>query len=87
MIRVIGLKRLSAEGFVPADKLTLLRDNPSVKLEIQTADGVTIERTGQIVFVSSEVDPVNNEISFRVEFDNPNRDVLPGMRLRLRVYS
>ncbi len=69
---------------VSAEKALSLKG--SLVLEI-FANGATIERTGQVVFISSEIDPVNNEVKFRVEFDNPDQDVLPGMRLRLRARS
>jgi multidrug efflux pump subunit AcrA (membrane-fusion protein) len=87
VIRVIGLKRLSAEGFVPAAKVKLLRNRSDVNLEIRTSDGKTIKRTGQIDFISPEIDPVNNEVSFRVLFENSDQVVLPGMRLLMRIGS
>jgi multidrug efflux pump subunit AcrA (membrane-fusion protein) len=86
ILRVIRLDRLKADGYIAAGQAAQLRDNPEVMLEIDSADG-RIQRAGQIVFVSSEIDPVNNEIKFRVEFENPDSDVLPGMRLRLRTRS
>ncbi len=84
--RVIRVNRLRAEGFVPLSKLQGLRDNRDVTLSIATGqeDSSTIERDGRIVFIHPEVDPVNGEVAFWVEFDNPNVDVLPGMRLSLK---
>lgn len=87
IMRVIRLNRLSAEGFVSASELPQLRRHNEVALEIQVADGRSIKRKGQIVFISSEIDPVNNEVKFRIEFDNPEHDVLPGMRLRMSLGS
>lgn len=84
VIRVIRLDRLCVEGFVSAEKSKLLTGE--LMLQIFTNEA-TITRKGQIVFISSEIDPVNNEVKFRVEFANPDRDVLPGMRLRLRAGS
>ena len=43
-----------------------------------------IRREGRIVFISPEIDPVNEEVRFWVEFDNSTLDVLPGMRLSLK---
>ncbi len=84
VIRVIRLNRLRAEGFVSSDRLALLRKDQKVDLRIRASEDRLIEREGEIVFVSPEIDPVNNEVRFWVEFDNPQRDVLPGMRLSLR---
>ncbi len=64
-----------------------LRQNRSVHLTIQMGADSTVEREGQIVFISPEIDPVNKEVRFWVEFDNPKLDVLPGMRLSLRSKS
>lgn len=54
-----------------------------VDLDIDLGNGSTIDRIGEITYVGSEIDPVNNEVRFWVEFDNPGHEVLPGMRLRL----
>lgn len=84
VIRVIRLDRLCVEGFISAEKAMSLKGNLTLQI---FANGTTIERAGQVVFISSEIDPVNNEVKFRVEFDNSEQDVLPGMRLRLRAGS
>ena len=36
-----------------------------------------------MVFISPEIDPVNHEVRFWVEFDNSDGDVLPGLRALL----
>ncbi len=84
--RVIRVNRLRAEGFVPLSKLQRLRNNRDVTLSIVTGseDHSSIERDGKIVFINPEVDVVNGEVAFWVEFENPNVDVLPGMRLGLK---
>ncbi len=79
--RVIRLDRLRAEGFANADQIQILREHSSVTLSIRIQSESVITREGEVVFVSPEIDPVNNETKFWVEFDNPKRDVLPGMRL------
>lgn len=86
VVRVIRLNRLRAEGFVTADKIAHLRENRTVVLSIDVGDAI-VERAGQIVFISPEIDPVNREVRFWVEFENPKLDVLPGMRLSLRSES
>ncbi|TWU54576.1 Multidrug resistance protein MdtE precursor [Rubripirellula tenax] len=85
--RVIRLDRLRAEGFASFDQLSELRKKPRVDLIIEIGNGEQVERTGTVVFVSPEIDPVNNEVKFWIEFDNPAMDVLPGMRLSARRKS
>ncbi|MGB7324011.1 MAG: HlyD family efflux transporter periplasmic adaptor subunit [Rubripirellula sp.] len=79
--RVIRLDRLRAEGYASADQIHDLRNRPEVTLTIRIRNDDVITRTGEVVFVSPEIDPVNNEAKFWIEFDNPDRDVLPGMHL------
>lgn len=82
IVRVVRLDRLRAEGFADATQIQKLKNNRSVTL-IARQDGTTKTRAGTIVFISPEIDPVNNEVRFWVEFDNPNLDFLPGMRVQL----
>ncbi len=79
--RVIRLNRLRAEGFASLDRLKELKNANQVQLTIHTGGGDSITRAGEIVFVSPEVNPVNREVAFWVEFENTQTDVLPGMRL------
>lgn len=83
VVRVIRLDRLRAEGFIDASALPGLRPRQPVTLMIEIPGQPPAQRSGEITFVGSEIDPVNNEVRVWVEFDNPAGDVLPGMRLRM----
>ncbi len=83
--RVLRLNRLRAEGFIELAKFPWLRDNHSVTLSIRTGPATQLTRAGEIVFISPEIDPVNDEVRFWVEFENPTGDVLPGMRLSVEA--
>jgi multidrug efflux pump subunit AcrA (membrane-fusion protein) len=85
IVRVIRLDRLRAEGFVGLDQLSSLRLIDSVQVSVRVDPETTVERTGKIVFISPEIDPVNNEIGFWVEFDNVDGVVLPGMRVTVET--
>ena len=87
VVRVIRLDRLRAEGFIESALIQSIRNNRRVHLTIQLGANSFVQREGEIVFISPEIDPVNNEVRFWVEFDNPKLDVLPGMRLSLRSKS
>ncbi|MGI9470731.1 MAG: HlyD family secretion protein [Rubripirellula sp.] len=85
VIRVIRLNRLRAEGFLEADKIGSLRSEQPVALTIQRGVQGVIEREGVIAFISPEIDPINGQVRIWVEFDNPDLEILPGMRLSLRL--
>ena len=85
LIRIVRLDRLRAEGFVSADKIDEIRGAKNVDLTIHQAGGEDINREGEVVFVSPEIDSVNDEVRFWVEFDNRKQDVLPGMRLSVSL--
>ena len=87
VVRVVRMNRLRAEGFVSAEKMDMLRGNRAVSLVAHAGDANTITRSGRIVFISPEIDPVNNEARFWVEFENPSLDILPGMRVSVEVTS
>jgi hypothetical protein len=83
VLRVIHLDRLRVEGFVPFSQLAKLRSLKSVTLTIHVSPTESIQRIGEVTFIHPELDPVNQQIGFWVEFENSQRDVLPGMYLDL----
>ena len=85
VFRLVRLDRLRAEGFVDTKWLNVLRKCEEVELTIHVSGDEDLRRDGEIVFVSPEIDSVNDEARFWVEFDNADRDVLPGMRLSLTL--
>ena len=87
VLRIVRLDRLRAEGFASADWLQQLKTASEAELAIHVSGRDDLHRTGQIVFVSPEIDSVNNEVRFWVEFDNTDRDVLPGMRLSMSLQA
>lgn len=87
IVRVVGLNRLQAEGFIPTRLVKKLRELESVTLVQQTADGQSTTKIGKVAFISPEADPVNDEVVFWVEFDNADQAILPGMRVRMTSES
>ncbi|EMI19501.1 secretion protein HlyD family protein [Rhodopirellula maiorica SM1] len=85
VVRLVGLRRLRAEGYVDATLRTRLLTIDSPTLFLHDSDGNVIERTGDIVFVSPEIDPVNQQVRLTVEFENLDDAVLPGMRMTMRL--
>lgn len=88
ILELVRLDRLRAQGFVKQELAAKLRSLPKISVEREDDDGDAGDAQsllGEIVFVMPEVDPVNGEVEFWVEFENPSKDVLPGMRLTIQV--
>ncbi len=81
--RMIDLKTLRAEGFLPADQAFENLVGRPVRIYLGTANSgksiVGNSIVGKVTFVSSEIDPVNMQVRFRAEFDNSEMNARPGM--------
>jgi multidrug resistance efflux pump len=84
VIELLRLDRLRAEGYVAKDLAAKLKPSMEVSLTI-VGDTELSRRAGTVVFINPEVDPVNGEVQFWIEFDNAEKDVLPGMRMSAHV--
>lgn len=56
----------------------------SAKVELVLEDGSIYPQAGKIFFTDMSVDPGTGAVSLRAQFPNPNRDLLPGMFVRVR---
>ncbi|MEZ6122402.1 MAG: HlyD family efflux transporter periplasmic adaptor subunit [Planctomycetaceae bacterium] len=81
--RLIDLKTLRADGFLPAPRATQDLVGKLVRIRLNSAEARTVE--GKITFVSPEIDPVNNEVRIRAEFDNSHMSARPGMTGQLVI--
>ena len=61
-----------------------LRHAESAKVEMLLEDGSVYQQAGRIFFSDMAVDPATGAVSLRAEFPNPQRELLPGMFVRLR---
>lgn len=71
--REIAAGRLDAP---PADK---------AKVELVFDDGSVHEQPGTLLFSSATVDSTTGQVTLRAEFPNPDRDLLPGLYVRVRI--
>ena len=55
------------------------------KLTLVTEDGKTYPHTGQLLFSEATVDPNSSSVILRAQFPNPERVLLPGMYVRVRL--
>lgn len=85
VVRVVGLERLRAEGFVDVRHAQLLRTELPARFTVQTAEGRSKDHAGRVTFVGQEVDPVNGQILVWVEIDNSNGELKAGLPGRLTI--
>lgn len=63
-------------------------DAPSedkARVELIFSDGSVHEKLGKLLFSSATVDSTTGQVTLRAEFANPNRDLLPGLYVRVRI--
>src|SRR6478609_1593960 len=59
VVRIVRLDRLKAEGFLPVKFAGLELVGSKVKLRVTTGGDQPLEATGQVVFITPEIDPLN----------------------------
>ncbi|MEO8031468.1 MAG: efflux RND transporter periplasmic adaptor subunit [Gemmatimonadota bacterium] len=62
-----------------------LQPGGTVKIEAVLPDGSTLPRTGRINFIDPVVDASTGTQHFRAEFTNPDRLLVPGQFIRVRL--
>lgn len=61
-----------------------LQRSKSAQVELVLEDGSLYDKPGRLFFTDMAVDPGTGSVSLRAEFPNPNRELLPGMFVRIR---
>lgn len=82
VVRIVRLDRLQAEGFFDFRQARGLEGR---RVTLRTDDGFPEPYSGQIVFVSPEVDPVNRQVRVLAEIENPEGTLQPGMHGTIRI--
>ena len=85
VLRLIQLDRLRVEGFVSADQAVLMA--PGQRVRIVFPGNLVEPVSGEISFVSPEVEPVNQQVRIWAEFDNPEKRIRPGLVTTMEVES
>ncbi len=75
----VRLMRAQAEGFVT------LAEGKKAKVEIIRADGTPYPHPGALDFSAYSVDPTTGSVAFRGVVPNPDRELLPGMYVNVRL--
>lgn len=83
--RIIGLKRLRAEGYVSATHAEILRNAKNLSVVVTQPDGKTLSRERVRQFVGPEMDAVTGEVRVWIEFDNRGGEIYPGSKATIEV--
>jgi len=85
VMRIVRMDRLRIEGFVDAAHLGSELNGLPANIIARLPNNSTAKFTGEVVFVSPEIDPVNNQVRVWVEVDNPQMQLRPGMRVTMTI--
>jgi membrane fusion protein (multidrug efflux system) len=77
-------QRLRIASEAASGRLKLPPDG-SLSVEVVLADGTTYEHKGRVNFSDARVDTTTGTIDARAEFRNPDRTLMPGQFVRVRV--
>lgn len=86
VVRIIRLQKLRAEGFASADQLTPDSIDRGVTLTVERPGQPAEKFAGKLVFISPEIDPVNNQVRFWAEVDNAQLKLRPGQSGALVIH-
>ena len=87
VMRIVRMDRLRIEGFVDAAHLGEELSGLAASITARLPKNPTATFTGEVVFVSPEIDPVNNQVRVWVEVDNPKMQLRPGMRVTMTIMT
>lgn len=87
VVRVIRMHKLRAEGFVAADRLPREATGREVTLTVERPGQSSLQLPGRLAYISPEIDPVNNQVRFWAEVDNPQLKLQPGQGGSLLIHA
>ena len=85
VVRILRMDRLRVEGFVDSSRVEDFPVGSSVELDVETDEETPTMFPGKLVYVSPEVDPVNNQVRVWAEIDNPEMRLKPGMSATMLI--
>ncbi len=88
VMRIVRLDRLKVEGFVDSRAITSSLRGAAVRVLVSLSDDekpVTVK--GRVVFISSEIDPVNAQVRVWAEVENPDLRLRPGLPAEMVIDS
>lgn len=85
VMRLVRIDLLRAEGFLDARNLAIVSPGCRALLRVDLPHRPAAEFSGEVVFVSPEIDPVNGQVRFWAEIDNHQRLLRPGLQGTLTI--
>lgn len=82
VLRIVQLSRLRVEGFLPAEVANFQLQGASAKLTVLNDKR---QFTGEVVFISPELNPVDGSVRIFVDVDNSELLLRPGLKLEVLV--
>ena len=80
VMRIVRLDRLKVEGFVNSREITGSLRGAAVRVRVVLGDDEKpVIVKGKVVFISSEIDPVNAQVRVWAEVENPDLLLRPGL--------
>ena len=88
LMRIVRLDRLKVEGFVNSREITGSLRGAAVRVRVVLGDDEkSVIVKGKIVFISSEIDPVNAQVRVWAEVENPDLLLRPGLPAEMVIDS
>lgn len=85
VLRLLRVDRLRASGFVDAKRAHTLKPGTPVTVSVELPGLRETSFSGQLIFVSPEVDPVNGQVRFWAEIENRDATLRSGLQGVLTV--
>ncbi len=88
VMRIVRLDRLKVEGFVDSRAITSSLRGAAVRVLVNlSGDEKPVIVKGKVVFISSEIDPVNAQVRVWAEVENPDLVLRPGLQAEMIIDS
>lgn len=88
VMRIVRLDRLKVEGFVDSRAITSSLRGAAVRVLVTLSDDEKpVAVKGRVVFISSEIDPVNAQVRVWAEVENPDLVLRPGLPAEMFIDS
>jgi macrolide-specific efflux system membrane fusion protein len=84
LFRIVSIDRLRAEGFAQSTSIDVNAQGAKAQF-VADQESTASAIQGTVVFVSTEVDPVNGQVRVWVDLDNRLGKLKPGMRGSLKI--
>lgn len=81
--RLVSVDRLKAEGFIAAADAARVKPGSAALVRLSADDDSAV--VGRVVFVSPEVDPINNQVRVWAEVENKARLLRPGQHAEMTI--